>query len=548
MTESAQDQIANEITWKWGLRHDLLVGKLLVEGENPDFVHGLSASTVVDRLFCWLGFMGVMKKLWSLKGKGIQREGLPFGTYVLLYFLRCLARLPSQNSLPAHLFSDVGLMEKAGFNAHDIAFGMTRRGDSKREGLRENLPLDPEAMSENIVKLDLEEVRAFFRDTLKLVWAGSPFVPKKLMVVVDGTFIEVGPTAKGAGVTSRTKQVRTREGMKSVTETIIGFKMVWMWVPALGLPLAVAFTTAETDEREFVEGLLRDAQEVLGKRGQIDTILVDRGYIAGPAMWALAKDGIRFIVPARHDMKIYEEAVEAAKQNGAGLTIHRQSRTRTRTIRTKEGVKEVSRSMEVVGVEGARTWETYAAKEDVDENGHRDRNKKGFEPNHLNAVVLTHDDDRDECDFVLLTNGSVQRPFTVYDDYDERSPIENQGHREMKQRWFLENPVQRNAKAAELHVLFVVLSYTLTQAFRLWEEAQLTKIADERPSTLGKYIRKLEAENRDRVIVFIEDQYGIYYTSELLLLLGRKVKHPHPRAAKTLEDLMERLERAAVPL
>ena len=548
MTKSAQEQIANEITWKWGLRFDLAVARLLLAGENPDFVHGLSASTVVDRLFCWLDSRGVMEKLWSLKGNGIQRKGLPYGIYVMLYFLRCLARIPSQNALPSLLSSDVGLMEKIGFNAHDLSCGMTQRGESKRVGARENLPLDPEAMSENIVKLDLEEVRTFFSDMLKMVWAGLPDVPSKLMVVVDGTFIEMGPTAKGAGVTTRTKQVRTREGMKSVTETIIGFKMVWMWVPALGLPLAVAFTTAETDEREFVEGLLREAQAVLGKRGHIDTILVDRGYIAGPAMWALAKDGIRFVVPARHNMNIHDEAVQAAKQDGAGLPVHRQSRTRTRTIRTKKGLKEVSRTMEVVGVEGCRTWETYAAKEDVDENGHRDRNKKDFEPNHLNAIVLTHDDEREECDFVLLTNGSVRRPFTVYDDYDERSRIENEGHREMKQRWFLEHPVQRNAKAAELHVLFVVLAYTLTQAFRLWEEEQLTEMGKERPTTLGRYIRKLEADNRDRVIVFIENQYGVYFASEVFLLLGRKVKHPHPRGAQTLEELMERLERTQSPV
>jgi hypothetical protein len=247
-------------------------------------------------------------------------------------------------------------------------------------------------------------------------------------------------------------------------------------------------------------------------------------------------------------MKIYAEAVEAARQDGSGLHVHRQRRTRIQTTYTKKGAKkDVSRTVEVVGVEGCRTWETYAAKEEVDKNGHRDRNKKDFEPNHLNAVVLTQDDDRDNCDFVLLTNGSVQRPFTVYDDYDERSRIENEGHREMKQHWFLERPVQRNAKAVELHVLFVVLAYALTQAFRLWEEGQLAKMGDERPSTLGKYVRKLEAENRDRVIVFIENQYGIYYTSELLLLLGRKVKHPHPQGAQTLEELMKRLERAAPP-
>jgi hypothetical protein len=66
------------------------VGRLLLGGENPDAAYGLSASTVVDRLFCWLGSMGVIERIWSLKGKGVKRPSLPFGTYVMLYFLRCL--------------------------------------------------------------------------------------------------------------------------------------------------------------------------------------------------------------------------------------------------------------------------------------------------------------------------------------------------------------------------------------------------------------------------------------------------------------------------
>ena len=71
-------------------------------------------------------------------------------------------------------------------------------------------------------------------------------------------------------------------------------------------------------------------------------------------------------------------------------------------------------------------------------------------PPKINAVVLTRGDGREEPDFVLMTHGRVRQPFTVFDDYDERSRIENQGQRELKQSWFLAHPVQRTAKAAEL--------------------------------------------------------------------------------------------------
>lgn len=196
----------------------------------------------------------------------------------------------------------------------------------------------------------------------------------------------------------------------------------------------------------------------------------------------------------------------------------------------------------MVGVEGCRTFETYAPADDVDDNGHKDRHKKSFEPNRINAVVLTREDERDKVDLVLLTNGSVRRPFVAFDDYDDRSRIENEINRELKQRWFIERPPKRTAKAAELHVLFVMLAFAVTQGFRLWEEQQITEDDETGTSTLGEYERKLHKDNQNRVIVFIDDEYGIFYTSEYSLLLGRRVRDPAPGAAATLDDLMYRLE------
>ena len=48
--------------------------------------------------------------------------------------------------------------------------------------------------------------------------------------------------------------------------------------------------------------------------------------------------------------------------------------------------------------------------------GHKDRHKRSFEANPINAVVLTREDGRDKVDLVLLTNGSVKRPFVPFDD------------------------------------------------------------------------------------------------------------------------------------
>ena len=545
MEPGATEKIAEELTWQWGVRSDLGVARLVgLEGATPDGVYGLGASTMLDRLFCWLGELGVLDELRGLEGHGIQRASMPFERWVLLYFVRCLARIESQESLPELLFTDFALMSRLGFNAHDLRYGLTERGRTTRQGPRRNLPLDPEAMSKNLMKLEVSEVRAAFQSILKRLWAAVPTLPKRLLAAIDGTFLELGPKAKGAGVSKRTKQVRTKAGLQSVEVAIFGFKMVWLYVPELGLPLAVAFGTAELDERAFVRGLLADAREVLGGRAALDTIVLDRGFLDGPGLWELSSAGLRFVIPARRDLHVHAEALAATRGETPGIETFAKSRTTTHKKRV-EGQKKlvsVQHTLDVVGVEGLRTMETYAPEEQVGGSGHRDRHKKSFEANRIHAVVLTREDGRDDPDFVLLTNGPVRQPFATFDDYDERSRIENQGHRELKQRWALECPVQRSAKAAEIHVYFVVLSFALTQTFRQWHDDQISLDEETGDSTVGRYHRRLAIENADKIIVFLGQEYGIFYTSEYSLLLGRPVKRPNPRAARTLDELLARLE------
>ena len=72
--------------------------------------------------------------LEALKGARIKRESMPFSRYVLVYCLRCLARIPSQNTLPDMLFTGEHLMRRIGFNAHQMGEGLTQRGASLARG------------------------------------------------------------------------------------------------------------------------------------------------------------------------------------------------------------------------------------------------------------------------------------------------------------------------------------------------------------------------------------------------------------------------------
>lgn len=544
MEAAGSERISESLTWQAACRSDARVGELLLGGEEPDGIYGIASARIVDHFLLYIEELGVGAAVRGLRPRGVQREVVPAELYVVLYFLRCLARIPSQESLPDLLFADTALMLRVGFNAHQVEFGITRRGEHAREGIRRNAPVDPEAISKNVAKLDAKDVRAFVTSTFKALWAKHPVVSAKGLFVIDGTCIEPGETTTGAGVTSRTKSVRTTEGVKTVSELTTGFKMVWMWSVETGLPVAICFGTAEVDERPFVMPLIEQARAVLGDRCEIGTVLIDRGFLNGQDLWALDRAGIRFVIPARHDLNAYEEAARAVANDVPTHKLHRQSRTATASVRPEGGKGKLitkQQTTEAVGVEGLRSFTTYRAAESMGGRRPKGFYRKEFVANPINAVVLTREDGRKSFDLTLLTNGPVTRPLATLDDYDERSKIENQGHRVLKQDWHLERPAQRTAKMTEIHMCFVMAAYALTQGYRAWLDAQVRLEDEGLPQTLGEHVRRIEAENRDKLIVFCGDAYGIFYTSEFSMLLGRRVKNPNPKGAANIDELMARL-------
>lgn len=543
MESVGTERIASTLTWQSARRADLSVAELLLAGASPDGVYGISHARIVDQFLFFVEELGVGALVRGLRPTGIKREVVPAELGVMLYFLRCLARIPSQEALPDLLYADTALMLRLGFNAHQVAVGVTQRGAHRRQGPRRNAPIDPETISKWVGRLGVDEVSGVLRDVLRLLWGAHPVVSEKGLFVIDGSFIEPGESVKGAGLTSRSKSVRTTEGVKTVNEVTVGFKMIWLWSVETGLPVAMRMATAEVDEKTAVKALLADARVVLGERCRIGTLLIDRGFLAGPALWALDHAGIEFVIPAKHDMKVHEEARRAASAEAKSHVVHRQSRTRTARHRqaTPGPLRVEQRTTEAVGVEGCTTFTTYAPADDVVEGEHKHRYRKDFVPKRINAVVLTREDGRKDVDLVLLTNMSVRKPLVSVDNYDERSRIENQGHRDLKQFWHLERPPQRTKEATEIHLCFVLMAYALTQAYRAWLDAQIREEDAGRPATLGDHVRRVEAENRDRILVFVGEHYGIFYTCEFSMLLGRIVRQPSPRAAPTLEALLDRL-------
>jgi hypothetical protein len=120
---------------------------------------------------------------------------------------------------------------------------------------------------------------------------------------------------------------------------------------------------------------------------------------------------------------------------------------------------------EVVGIQGLTTYSQYG----TPEHG-RHHNRRDFKANPIHAVVVRQWNGKDygpSGKTVFLTNASVDKPLQPFDDYDDRSLIENCCIKEAKQQWDLGHPPQKTGRAVRGHVLFTCLMFALATAYRL---------------------------------------------------------------------------------
>jgi hypothetical protein len=90
--------------------------------------------------------------------------------------------------------------------------------------------------------------------------------------------------------------------------------------------------------------------------------------------------------------------------------------------------------------------------------------------------------------------------------------------------WFLEHHPKRSEAGVRVHAYFVFLSMALVAGFRAYRSK--SEEAERRGQDTGitRYRRQLQRENRDKVVVFIGEHFGIFRSYEVLLLVGVTVK------------------------
>src|SRR3989441_3404355 len=517
--QSEPSAVLERLSWQLARRDDQRVAQGLYAGEVIEEMHELSEAGLLDEFFVFLEEIGMMAVLEQMELPGVQRVLVPTIQFVLLYLLKVLFGGQSMNELPRWLFSNVALMELVGFNARQVEAGLTKRGEAQRKTKPKQGPLTPQCLADNISKLSREQMETLFNQMVRCV-VGWGLLDGERIAALDDSKLETPKTYEGCGKLKQTRSVKVKGQKERATEEyyVYGWKVLVLIDVQTRLPVAMKVVTIQEYEGRWLLPLLEQAQRNLGTYGHIGTIVIDRGYLDGEDLWQVHQQGVIFVVVGKANMTVTQDAQALAKRERVQV--------RERVVRHGHGktAREERLRTELVGIEGLTTYDDYG-----DPSQTQYAHRRDYQGQPINAVVVRRWDNRLPTGdgTVYLTNGPVSDPFVVFDSYDWRSVIENGIFKEGKHPWHLGRFPKKTEAAVIVHCHFTLLVMALCTAFRLWQAQQAATLAH--PSEIGSLLStallagegtarwrlRLKEENRDKVIVFVAEGYGIFHLAVL---------------------------------
>jgi len=168
--------------------------------------------------------------------------------------------------------------------------------------------------------------------------------------------------------------------------------------------------------------------------------------------------------------------------------------------------------------------------------------------------------------WVILTNGFVDDPWASVNAYDDRSWIGNGLFRNAKQFWTLMRWFPKKTEAGvHVYLTFVMLMMATATAYRLWDKAQnegppsapVHLARPTPPSATGdpvpepprfahallggqgaqRWRQELRRQNWDKLIVVIEDAYGVFDTHEFMVLTRVPLRQLPPHLGSSADVL-----------
>lgn len=534
LTSKASQNITERLVWHTALKDQAGIAKDMADGKEIEEIYGLGEAGLFDEFFCFLSHFGIIDLALKLKPKTKKREGnVTFLSVIYTYLMRIVAGLPFFWNIRSVLLQSQPLMRLVGFNAREIRKGTSERGlhksshgntqkpdEDELSGIRG--PVCPQFISSFISAILASALECFFNKVIGIL-ASKSFFPKRIHALMDASEIQSTERCVGCGKVTKEKapELRLRKKrIRKVLETVFGFKIWVVWDSLSKLPIAMRFTTIEVADINMAREVVQQAVDNLGNNATIVSLAFDRGFIDGSFMWWLHKDmGIKFYVPAKKNMSVYEDALSLSD---SGI---RAKRERERKVGKGKNSFIVIDQWDVIGIEGLTSAGFYGEK-----GSGSHENSNNFKPNPINAVVVLHDpykeNNPDSDAMVILTNGTVDEPLAIYDGYDARSEIENSLFREAKQAWFIQRPPENTKDSFRAHVYLTIITMALTTAFRTWMEQQEKLTKQGKETGIRKFRETVRQENGNKFIVFDGERYAIFEAYEIVILCGRNVRCP----------------------
>jgi hypothetical protein len=520
--------LAEQLDWRFARRDDSRIARQLGKKRAVDAIDSPEEGAILDEFVHCLDEIGVVPRWQALRGDGIEGEMVGFFQYVMRYGMKTLLGIEAMNALPEVLCSDAAAMRLAGFKAVQMRDGICQRNREKRQGEKTPGPLCPDTLADNIVKLNLKAMGGFLNGVVRDVAKAGVFA-RQVTGILDGTDLETTARYAGCGQATRKRKITDKRGkVHEIEVTVYGWKLLVMIEVRTKIPLAARVVKIEDHEATFTRELVSQARANLSPHTRLCRVVFDRGFLDGADLWWLAQEGLGFVVPAKANMAVTADA-QALAAAGHGVVARR-----AHTVAHGQGKHRCTERLETegVGVADVTTYDQYGPDEHV-----RQRYRKDFEGHRLNAVVVRTWHSRDYGPggkVVFLTNEAVDKPLQVFDAYDDHSLIENCCIKESKQAWNLKHPPKKTERAVQVHVLFTLAMFALATAYRL--RAEQAAVGDE-PVGWQRWRRHLIQQNRDKVMIFAQEWYGIFHVAAYSLLLGVRLREPPPEVGSRRDVL-----------
>jgi hypothetical protein len=529
-----QTRLAELSSWQTATRDDAQVASALHETRTMDQVYPLSEAAFFDELFHYLREIGAWELLEDLDPKNREGALYPFLTFVLVTIMRCVGGVQSMLATRDVLLTDEALMGVLGFNAAQVRDGSNDRGLSRRtKPVEIRGAFSYETVADNIVAVGKDKLGAMFNGVVRCL-AKQGIFPKRIDALLDATDDEATPgyeTDDGKEVPSVTREkrpdVRANRPAKKTKVTVFGWKVWVVWEPVSRIPLAIAIDGINVADNEHAYEVLAQARKNVEGYATIRSVALDRGFLDGNLLAKIDGEGAIVYLPAKSNLTITTDAREIARRAEA---LAAQGRALDGTT-YKERVEKVQRGAgKNATVEERKTVVVGIRELPCDwwrEGGSSSAaTSKSFEPKLLNATVVLRWNGAPadaEKEVVFLTTDPANDPFVAFDAYDDRSLIENTCNREAKESWFLEHHPKRSEAGMRLHAYFVFMCMGLVSAFRCYKEQALEAERTGEDTGIARFRRQLALKNRDKVVVFCGEHFGIFRNFEFALLLGATV-------------------------